>query len=106
MKATLYSACALGFGLGLVNGKPVPELSQAGQDTTTCLDDAGVSYDIESSADYSELAEPYNLRLPYKPAVIVLPETDKHVEDAVVCAGKNGLKVQAKSGGHSYASYS
>lgn len=61
---------------------------------------------MTSDSDYAELVEPYNLRLPYKPAVVVLPETNQHVQDAVVCAGQSGLKVQAKSGGHSYASFS
>ena len=46
------------------------------------------------------------MRLAYTPAVIVLPTTTQHVSDAVVCAGKNNVKVQAKSGGHSYASFS
>ena len=59
-----------------------------------------------SSSDFSTFAKPYNLRLAYTPAVIVLPTTIKHVSDSVVCAGKNKIKVQAKSGGHSYASYS
>jgi FAD/FMN-containing dehydrogenase len=44
--------------------------------------------------------------LQYNPAVIVLPTTQQHISDAVVCAGKAGVKVQAKSGGHSYASFS
>ena len=58
-----------------------------------------------SSPDFAARATPYNLRLAYTPAVIVVPTTVKHVSDAVVCASKNGVKVQAKSGGHSYASY-
>ena len=59
-----------------------------------------------SSPDFPGLAKPYNLRLAYTPAVIVLPITTKHVSDAVVCASQSGVKVQAKGGGHSYASYS
>jgi FAD/FMN-containing dehydrogenase len=65
-----------------------------------------VPYKMTSDAGYADLAEPYNLRLPYKPAAIVIPTTNKHVQDAVVCASQSGLKVQAKSGGHSYASFS
>ncbi|KAF1834659.1 FAD-binding domain-containing protein [Decorospora gaudefroyi] len=61
---------------------------------------------MTTDTEYPELAEPYNLRLPYKPAVIVLPITNQHVQDAVVCAAQAGVKVQAKSGGHSYASFS
>jgi len=70
------------------------------------LNAKNVPYKMTSDAAYAELSEPYNLRLPYKPAVIVLPITNQHVQDAVVCAGQAGLKVQAKSGGHSYASFS
>ncbi|KAL8893637.1 MAG: hypothetical protein Q9192_005075, partial [Flavoplaca navasiana] len=40
------------------------------------------------------------------PAVVVLPTTKRHVSSAVLCAAKSKVKVQAKSGGHSYASYS
>lgn len=61
---------------------------------------------MTSDSDYAALVEPYNLRLPYKPAVVVLPTTNQHVQDAVVCGGQAGLKIQAKSGGHSYASFS
>ena len=71
-----------------------------------CLNGKNVPYKMTSDADYAELVEPFNLRLPYKPAVVVLPITNQHVQDAVVCAAQSGLKVQAKSGGHSYASFS
>jgi FAD/FMN-containing dehydrogenase len=56
--------------------------------------------------DWNTYAATYNVRLQYTPAVIVLPLTFQHISDAVVCAGKAGVKVQAKSGGHSYASFS
>ncbi|KAF9731799.1 hypothetical protein PMIN06_012552 [Paraphaeosphaeria minitans] len=71
-----------------------------------CLKGNKVPASYPGDWDYDELAEPFNLRLQYKPAAIVLPETNKHVQDAVVCASQSGLKVQAKSGGHSYASFS
>ena len=71
-----------------------------------CLGSKKVPVDFISSAGFSQLAQPYNLRLPYAPAAIVLPTTNQHVSDAVVCAAKSNLKVQAKSGGHSYASFS
>jgi len=60
---------------------------------------------MTSSDGWADLIEPYNTRLPFTPAVVVLPITNQHVQDAVVCAAQAGLKVQAKSGGHSYASY-
>ncbi|KAL6719818.1 hypothetical protein ACLMJK_001739 [Lecanora helva] len=72
----------------------------------TCLTSKNVPAYFPASAGFSQLAEPYNLRLVYTPAVIVLPTTQQQVSDAVVCAGENNVKVQAKSGGHSYASFS
>lgn len=71
-----------------------------------CLNGKNVPYKMTSDGDYASLVEPFNLRLQYKPAVVVLPTTNQHVQDAVVCAGQAGIKVQAKSGGHSYASFS
>jgi FAD/FMN-containing dehydrogenase len=61
---------------------------------------------MTSDAGYADLVKPYNLRLPYKPTVVVIPTTNHHVQDAVTCASEAGIKVQAKSGGHSYASFS
>jgi hypothetical protein len=71
-----------------------------------CLNGKNVPYKMTSDAEYNDLIEPYNSRLPFTPAVVVLPTTNQHVQDAVVCAAQSGLKVQAKSGGHSYASFS
>ena len=71
-----------------------------------CLTQKNVPIRLSSSSDFAQLSKPFNLRLQYTPAVIVLPRTVRHVQDAVVCANQNGAKVQAKSGGHSYASYS
>ncbi|KAL8844259.1 MAG: hypothetical protein Q9176_001434 [Flavoplaca citrina] len=71
-----------------------------------CLSSAGVPVSLPGSPNYANLSEPYNLRLQYTPAVVVLPTTKRHVSSAVLCAAKSKVKVQAKSGGHSYASYS
>lgn len=71
-----------------------------------CLAETNVPVYFISSSGFSQLAQPYNLRLAYTPAVIVVPTTTQHIIDAVLCAGANNVKVQAKSGGHSYASYS
>lgn len=71
-----------------------------------CLTQKNIPISLISSSDFAQLSKPFNLRLQYTPAVIVLPTTVRHVQDAVVCANQNGVKVQAKSGGHSYASYS
>ncbi|KAK2767565.1 hypothetical protein FQN54_003723 [Arachnomyces sp. PD_36] len=48
---------------------------------------------------------PYNLDIPLTPAAVTYPETAEHVAGIVKCAAEADLKVQARSGGHSYANY-
>ena len=48
----------------------------------------------------------YNLDYPVHPAAIVRPKTVQQVSAAVNCAVKAGVKVQPRSGGHSFANYS
>jgi hypothetical protein len=71
-----------------------------------CLDRQKVPYAISTSADWTQLIEPFNLRLNYTPAVVTLPTTSQQVSDGVTCAAAANLKVQPKGGGHSYASFS
>lgn len=71
-----------------------------------CLAAKDVPVYLTTSSGFSQLAEPYNLRLAYTPAVIVVPTLAGQISDAVLCAAENNVKVQAKSGGHSYASFS
>jgi FAD/FMN-containing dehydrogenase len=65
-----------------------------------------VPYRVSTDPDWSIYATTYNIRLPCTPCIIIIPETSQHISDAVVCARQHGIKVQAKSGGHSYASFS
>lgn len=48
---------------------------------------------------------PYNLDIPVTPAAVTYPETAAHVAGIVKCAAEAQLKVQARSGGHSYGNY-
>lgn len=48
---------------------------------------------------------PYNLDIPITPAAVTYPETPEHVAGIVKCAAGAQLKVQPRSGGHSYANY-
>ncbi|CBX96933.1 hypothetical protein LEMA_P100640.1 [Plenodomus lingam JN3] len=88
------------------SSKPTPSPTPSSGGASQCLNGKNIPYKMTSDAGYSDLIAPYNLRLPYKPAVVVLPTTNQHIQDAVVCAAQAGLKVQPKSGGHSYASFS
>ena len=75
-------------------------------DVVSCLESKNVPYSVEGSADWTNLSTPFNLRLIYTPAVITIPTTEDQVSDSVICAAEANLKVQAKGGGHSYASFS
>ncbi|MCJ1398395.1 hypothetical protein MMC11_001593 [Xylographa trunciseda] len=92
--------------VGSVVASPFPTLSPRDETLADCLSSSNVPVSNSSSSDFAQLSEPYNLRLAYVPVVIVLPTTPQHVSDAVVCAAASDVKVQAKSGGHSYASFS
>lgn len=49
--------------------------------------------------------KPYNLGVPSTPAAVTYPRTADQVAQIVKCAVDSSLKVQARSGGHSYANY-
>jgi FAD/FMN-containing dehydrogenase len=71
-----------------------------------CLDAHKVPRIVKGSADWAKYATPFNLRLVYDPVAITVPETADHVSASVTCAAAAYVKVQAKGGGHSYASFS
>ncbi|KAB2098641.1 hypothetical protein AG0111_0g13105 [Alternaria gaisen] len=76
------------------------------QSLQTCLASKSVPLSLNSSSDWASLIDPYNLRLRYIPTAVTLPSTPQQVSDIVVCAAAAGVKVQARSGGHSYGSFS
>lgn len=74
----------------------------------TCLDavcadrDGCVGYPSDPFYQISWV-KPYNLDIPVEPAAVFRPDDADDVSGAVKCAAENGVSVQAKSGGHSYA---
>lgn len=52
-----------------------------------------------------EDVKPYNIAIPIKPAAVTYPKTTAQVAAIIRCAVEANLKVQARSGGHSYANY-
>ncbi|KAJ4386784.1 hypothetical protein N0V93_009682 [Gnomoniopsis smithogilvyi] len=58
------------------------------------------------SPDFDKHAQSYNRVFSYKPAAICVPRTDEDISNAIRCAHAHGLKVQPKSGGHSYGAFS
>jgi hypothetical protein len=47
--------------------------------------------------------KPFNTDVDVEPVAVIRPRNAKEVSAAVKCAAAQGVKVQAKSGGHSYA---
>jgi hypothetical protein len=90
------------FSYGLVSASLASALSVHPREDSNsqkyiadCLGDKDVPVLWPADEKYDDYAEPFNLRLQYKPAVIVLPTTDQHVQDAVTCASQSGLSVSA-----------
>lgn len=79
-----------------------PDLDQLRQQ----LEQSSVPSVFPDMPEFKKLAQSYNRVFSYRPAVICLPEKDDDVVNAIKSARANGLKVQAKGGGHSYAAYS
>lgn len=50
-----------------------------------------------------EWVKAYNLAIDVTPIAVVRPDTADDVAAVIKCAAANNVKVQAKSGGHSYA---
>ncbi|EAQ91735.1 hypothetical protein CHGG_03670 [Chaetomium globosum CBS 148.51] len=48
---------------------------------------------------------PYNLDISVNPAGVVRPQTASEVSGIIKCAAAHNVKVQARSGGHSYGNY-
>ncbi|KAF8421205.1 hypothetical protein EV426DRAFT_637805 [Tirmania nivea] len=68
-----------------------------------CLVEAQVPIMESLSTGWNQTIMPFNLRAKYTPALLAIPESVYHVSAAVKCAKAYGAKVQARSGGHSYA---
>lgn len=90
--------CVVSYLASVTNAGGAPHSNTSVVD---CLKSKNVPYLAASSTGYANYSAPYNVRLQYKPAVIVLAENNVQVSDSVLCAAKHNLKVQAKSGGHS-----
>ncbi|RYP02472.1 hypothetical protein DL765_010738 [Monosporascus sp. GIB2] len=70
-----------------------------------CLLDAEVPVDVPGSEDWEHDVSCHNERVKYTPVAIAVPTTVDHIQAAVSCGAKAGIKVTPKAGGHSYASF-
>ncbi|KAI4700798.1 hypothetical protein J4E81_003762 [Alternaria sp. BMP 2799] len=90
----LFAACAL-FSCTTAANSTLSE----------CLESRQVPVYAAGTKNYTQAVKPFNLRLPFKPASYVVPQTVKQVQDAVSCGVESGVQVTPKCGGHSYGSH-
>lgn len=70
-----------------------------------CLGASGIPNDHKGTSDWNLHAAPFNIRIPYTPVAVAVPETTDQIRKAVLCGKSLGIKVSGRSGGHSYANY-
>lgn len=104
MKRLLSLALGLFLNSHVASAIPTSKVARQ-EDVTTCLVDAGVPHHELGTTSWNRDARPFNERIPYVPAAIAVPSTVAHIQDAVACGAAHGVKVSAKGGGHSYASF-
>lgn len=98
----MFKILVLALSLGArVSGSP-----QVYDKIVQCLTSADVPQSYPGTSDFAQLIIPVNLRLNFTPTALALPRTVPQVQSAVKCAAKLGVKVNPRSGGHSYASHS
>jgi FAD/FMN-containing dehydrogenase len=94
-------AVLLGIHVGITAGSVLKKRGAL----VDCLEKSGVPTDSFGTDDWRLDVAPFNLQLNYTPVAIAVPNNIKHIQDAVACAAKLGVKANAKGGGHSYASF-
>ena len=101
MSRSLVSSISLvGLLAAMGNGQSSPLadcLDAVCGDRSDCVNYAGAPF------YQSSWVKPYNLDVPVTPAAVIRPDDADDVAAAVKCAVEHKVKVQAKSGGHSYA---
>ncbi|KAJ6474697.1 hypothetical protein C8R47DRAFT_708277 [Mycena vitilis] len=92
------------------NTASLPPASQAGSPLQLCLNNVFASSSGSVAYPQSvfyQLADVkvYNQHIPIIPAAVTRPTTSEEVSKIVQCAVASAVKVQARSGGHSYGNY-
>ena len=105
-QATLLLLGALSLSNSLVAAVPAPKENYPYSEPYDCLRKNNVPAYVPGTPEYDTLSQPFNLRVAYEPYAVVVPDTENQISLAILCARYSGFTVQAKSGGHSYASFS
>ncbi|KAJ7780247.1 hypothetical protein DFH07DRAFT_467953 [Mycena maculata] len=92
------------------SGSTLSPPSQPGSPLQVCLNNVFASSPGNVSYPQDILYEtldvkPYNTNIPVTPAAVTRPGTAEDVAQIVQCAVASAVKVQARSGGHSYGNY-
>ncbi|KAJ6489878.1 hypothetical protein C8R45DRAFT_1138716 [Mycena sanguinolenta] len=88
----------------------LPPASLAGSPLQVCLNNVfasstgSVSYPQNYFYQFLDV-KPYNHNIPITPAAVTFPTTTDDVSRIVQCAAASNVKVQPRSGGHSYGNY-
>jgi FAD/FMN-containing dehydrogenase len=99
----MLRASLLSLALGATTSLASPlDKSAAMED---CLNGSKVPLDKPGTEDWAMDAAPFNVRTPYKPLSIAVPTSVEEIQAAVKCGLAQGVKVNAKCGGHSYANF-
>lgn len=88
--------------LGLRTVSAAPAIAQV----ISCLSSNNVPQYLPGTSEFAADIIPWNLRTTFTPQALAIPTTVPQVQAAVKCAAQNGVKVNPKSGGHSYAGHS
>ncbi|GAA5935569.1 hypothetical protein JCM3775_003354 [Rhodotorula graminis] len=103
LRAVLAVAAALALNdSSSTNAAP---LSARQQSLATCLQSKGLQPVTQSSGDYAADSAAYNQRIQPLPVALLYPSSSADISKALKCASSTGVKVSARGGGHSYASY-
>ena len=101
MRTNLAAIVAISLWIGLGFSSPFDKRAAL----VDCLEGASVPIDGVGTDEWRLDAAPFNLMLNFTPVAIAVPANTRHIQDAVACAAKLGVKANAKCGGHSYASF-
>jgi FAD/FMN-containing dehydrogenase len=99
-----YHFVPLLFWVLIVHG--TSQISRRHDNIVDCLAISGVPQEFPGTDNFTQSIIPYNLRLNFTPVALAVPSTVPQVQAAVLCAAELGVKVNPRSGGHSYASHS
>ncbi|KAH9917720.1 uncharacterized protein B0H18DRAFT_1033526 [Fomitopsis serialis] len=91
----------LSFGLLCIANTAFADVSPL----QAALGSDGIEAYFVDQPEYQNASQPFNLRLPFKPAAVAYPSTVEEVANAVKAGALLSIAVTARSGGHSYAAY-